>query len=352
MRRNLFATSAVVAVAIGVLTPVQSLAGPTALPGKTQGNGPCATSGNANSQIQSTKKVTKGCTSATAPDAPTNVVASVTSITSVSISFTPGNNNGAVITSYTISSVPSITVLYSGTSSPITVTGSFAQGQAYSFTITATNSAGTSSSSATSNSVTPYPGYAVGSAGPGGGIVYYVSPTEFSVPGAPCSPNCRYLEVAPPGWSGSLIDPLLPFALPAYQNSYVAATGLNIGSGFTNTQAIVNQNGECISVVECFYAAGAASAYRGGSQSDWYLPSPFESSRLAVVNYEIISIRGLLNLETPGDGYWNSWAGNPDAPDAATDTVFTLPPLTNNGYEGGYKSKSTPYFVRPIRAFS
>lgn len=61
MRKHLFATSTLIAIVIGVLTPVQTLAGPTALPGKTQGNGPCVTSGNTNSQIQSTKNSNKAC---------------------------------------------------------------------------------------------------------------------------------------------------------------------------------------------------------------------------------------------------------------------------------------------------
>jgi len=191
----------------------------------------------------------------------------------------------------------------------------------------------------------------VGSTGPGGGIIYYISTSDFAAPGAPCSPKCRYLEVAPANWSGALIDPLLPFAIPAFQETYVAATGTSIGTGYANTQAIVNQNGVCASVTECSYAAGAASAYRGGLKSDWYLPSHFESSTLARVNFDLDSIRPLLNLQTPGDGYWNSWAGNPGAPGAATDTVFTLLPESNNGYEGGYKSKSDLYYVRPVRAF-
>lgn len=348
MRRYLVAISAVAAIAIGVLSPVPSLAGPTASPGKSVGNGPCLTSGNANSQIQSTKNTNKACVAA--PATPNIGTATVVDANTVSLSFIPGSNNGSSITSYTITTSPSISLSYSGLTSPITVTGSFVQNQAYTFTITATNAAGTSSSSAASNSVTPNSIY-VGQTGPGGGIVYYVSPSYFSVPGAPCSPNCLYLEVAPSGWSGNPIDPLLPFALPAYQNTYVAANGVDIGTGYANTLAIVTQNGICNQVADCLYAAGAANAYRGGLKSDWYLPSQFESSRLAFVNFDFVTLRPRLQLETPGDGYWNSWAGNPDAPWAATDTVFTLLSGNNNGYEGGYKDKSTLYYVRPIRAF-
>ncbi|WP_445777224.1 Ig-like domain-containing protein [Shewanella sp.] len=71
-----------------------------------------------------------------------------------SVSFTaPANNGGSAITSYTVTSSPD-GLTATGTSSPLTVTG-LTNGTAYSFSVTATNSAGTSSSSSASNSVTP-----------------------------------------------------------------------------------------------------------------------------------------------------------------------------------------------------
>ena len=61
----------------------------------------------------------------------------------VSVSFTPpASNGGSAITGYTVTAQPgSITV--PGTSSPIVVAG-LANGQAYTFTVTATNAFGTS----------------------------------------------------------------------------------------------------------------------------------------------------------------------------------------------------------------
>jgi uncharacterized repeat protein (TIGR02059 family) len=90
-----------------------------------------------------------------APGAPTLGTATVTNATTVSIPFTAGAANGSAITSYTITSSPSLALSYSGTTSPFTVTGSFVEGQAYTFTMTATNGAGTSSPSSASNSITP-----------------------------------------------------------------------------------------------------------------------------------------------------------------------------------------------------
>lgn len=90
---------------------------------------------------------------ATAPGAPTNVTATG-GVNSASVAFSPpASNGGAPITGYTATSSPGG---HTGTStaSPITVSGLTA-GQAYTFTVVATNSAGTSPPSAASNAVTP-----------------------------------------------------------------------------------------------------------------------------------------------------------------------------------------------------
>jgi subtilase family serine protease len=67
--------------------------------------------------------------------------------------FTDTASNGSAITSYTVTSSPG-NFSATGTTSPITVTG-LQDGTAYTFTVTATNAAGTSSASASSGSVTP-----------------------------------------------------------------------------------------------------------------------------------------------------------------------------------------------------
>ena len=89
------------------------------------------------------------------------VVAGVPSIgtatagdTQATVSFTPpSNNGGAAITAYTVTSSPG-GLTASGAGSPLTVLG-LTNGMAYSFSVTATNSAGVSVSSSSSNSVTP-----------------------------------------------------------------------------------------------------------------------------------------------------------------------------------------------------
>lgn len=91
--------------------------------------------------------------SATAPGAPTGVSAQPFEA-SARVSFTaPASDGGAAITGYTVTASPG-GITATGSASPITVTG-LTNGTAYTFTVTATNSAGTGAASSASNSVTP-----------------------------------------------------------------------------------------------------------------------------------------------------------------------------------------------------
>lgn len=87
------------------------------------------------------------------PGAPTSAVATAGN-TSAQVSFTPPVvTGGAAITTYTVTSNPG-GFNGSGASSPVTVNG-LTHGVAYSFTVTATNSAGTSPASSASGTVIP-----------------------------------------------------------------------------------------------------------------------------------------------------------------------------------------------------
>ncbi len=92
----------------------------------------------------------------TVPGAPTGVTASAGD-GQASLSWTaPGNNGGAVITGYTVTSSPGSLHCTTTGSTSCTVTG-LTNGTAYTFTVTATNSQGTGPASAASTAVTPAP---------------------------------------------------------------------------------------------------------------------------------------------------------------------------------------------------
>ena len=89
----------------------------------------------------------------TVPSAPTGVVATGANA-SASVSFAaPASTGGAPITSYRVTASPG-GMTATGGSSPIPI-GGLTNGTSYTFSVTATNSAGTGPASAASNSVTP-----------------------------------------------------------------------------------------------------------------------------------------------------------------------------------------------------
>ena len=93
---------------------------------------------------------------ATSPSAPTIGTATTASATSATVTFTaPASNGGSAITSYTATSSPGgLTGTLAGATAGIITISGLTASTAYTFTVTATNSEGTSGASSASNSIT------------------------------------------------------------------------------------------------------------------------------------------------------------------------------------------------------
>ena len=103
---------------------------------------------------------------AVVPGAPTSTVA-IAGDTQASVAFVaPFNTGGTAITGYTVTVNPAHVVPVFGASSPIVVSG-LTNGQAYTFTVTAENVAGTGPASVASNSITPAAAQTITFATPG-----------------------------------------------------------------------------------------------------------------------------------------------------------------------------------------
>jgi hypothetical protein len=141
--------------------------------------------------------------------------------------------------------------------------------------------------------------YSIGATGPGGGKIFYYSAAGFncgptySATGSPTGGKCNYLEVAPRLWSGLLDDDGNPDVDTAYvwainSKKLLDVSGitnddladglprlaLEIGLGYKNSLDIIFQGNGATT------AAGAAQLYRGGTKSDWYLPTYSETNLL------------------------------------------------------------------------
>jgi uncharacterized repeat protein (TIGR02543 family) len=238
-----------------------------------------------------------------APSAPTLGTAAVTNATTVSLPFTAPAANGSAITSYTITSSPSLALTYSGTSSPFTVTGSFVQGQAYTFTMTATNGAGTSTPSSASNSVMPNNiftiTYAAGTSGSGSAPT---SPTTVAFGATFTTPANTYARTGYTfaGWSDGSATYAAAATYPATgtvsgnvtltatwsartdngitYNNQGATTAQSGGSTTYTTAAAINTIPTTAPLKDSFVFKGWYTSASGGTQvtdGSYTPPSPF-----------------------------------------------------------------------------
>jgi hypothetical protein len=174
------------------------------------------------------------------PDAPSGATASAGNA-SASVSFTPGFDEGAPVTGYTVTATDHTTPANggqsaSGASSPISVSG-LTNGDSYTFTVTATNANGTGTASAPSNSVTPstVPDAPTGVAATAGDQSASVSFTPGFDEGAPIT-----------GYTVTATDHTTPAnggQSASGASSPITVSGLTNGDSYTFTVSATNANG-------------------------------------------------------------------------------------------------------------
>ena len=260
----------------------------------------------------------------TIPDAPT-ISGVEPGSTEAIISFTaPSSDGGAAITSYTATSNPEAitgTVSQEG-SGDITVTG-LTNGTGYTFTVTATNTIGTSAASAASSSVVPVSPQ-VGDFYQGGVVFHLFVDGETG-----------YVSGETHGLIAAVEDQ--SSGIRWYNGSYVTtgAAATVIGTGSANTDAIISVQG----TTETSYAAGLARAYTGGEYTDWFLPSKDELNQMDINKSTLEDVSGFNAFINTY--YWSSTENDSD--DASMQFLF-------NGHQTNH-SKNYPSNVRAVRAF-
>jgi hypothetical protein len=188
---------------------------------------------------------------------------------------------------------------------------------------------------------TPEAAYKIGDIGPGGGVIFYVSETGFTVEGHSGgfeSYIAHYLEAAPAGTStiGQWGDPgtLIAGGITTFESN-AHADAAKIGNGRRDTAIIVeHMAGKSITGT----AAQICAALNVGGKDDWFLPSLGELALL-------YAHRRLEGIDiTPGaPSYWSSTQRS----NVQAWYVGFSSSATRAGNQKGYGMNN----VRAIRAF-
>lgn len=154
-----------------------------------------------------------------------------------------------------------------------------------------------------------------------GGIIFWINPNDNSK-GLVCAVSDQSSDI---DWNN-------------IGYTITGASGLTIGTGNSNTDSIIAEQG----ATETNYAAGLARAYNGGGYNDWFLPSRDELNQIYQNRLSIDDVA----LDNGGDSfnyYWY-WSSSEYSSSGAWALRF------GNG-SIDFKSKDLPFYVRAVRAF-
>jgi hypothetical protein len=227
----------------------------------------------------------------TTPGVPTSVTAQAGN-TQAQVNWTaPTDNGGVPITAYTVTSSPS-GLQCAWTSGPLEcVVSGLSNGQAYTFTVTATNAAGTSFSSGSSNSTTPraVPGPPTGltaTYGNGRARIAWAAPASTGG-----SPVISYTVTAAPGgrtcsWTSGQLE--------------CTITGLTNGIAYSFTAVATNGTGDSYSSERSAAiiprttpgAPGSASASAGNASATISWTDATSDGGVVITSYVVTAVPG------------------------------------------------------------
>ena len=177
--------------------------------------------------------------------------------------------------------------------------------------------------------------YQIGDIGPGGGIIFYHSPSGFNVIQADGSSKlCHYLEVSPTDLG------VTSWCSQRDWRNYCCniQTKKGLGYGKINTLGIINGNHQGgLTTKNC--AALACHRYSTGSTKDgeWFLPSKKELNLL----YKNLGKKVMASNTTGKSRYWSSSQGS---------SLYAWVQRFEDGYQVT-GIKDVPYSVRAVRDF-
>jgi hypothetical protein len=204
--------------------------------------------------------------------------------------------------------------------------------------------------------------YYVGGPGPGGGIIFYISPTDFDC-GPTLAAKCKYLEAAPTNWNGGVVNPYRTWASSTYATTVVnnatspqTATATAIGSGYQNTRAIILQGN-----TDTATSAAALADYYTNSNTgvaDWYLGSKDEVTQMCkwvrnrpwVSDATACSTSGSLNTG-PGAAGFTTWNWSSSESTGVYKPNPWIASFNGGSWYENYGKRETDTTFRPIRAF-
>jgi predicted transcriptional regulator len=241
------------------------------------------------------------------PDAPTDISA-VAGIRQASVSFTASSGYEFPVTNYTVISSPG-NVTQTGTSSPINING-LEPGTTYTFTVTATSAAGTSTPSVASNQV----------------VIPNV-PSQPAKPTAVAGNAQATVSFVPPSDGGSTITSYTINASPGDIKAYgssspIVVNGLNIGTAYRFEVSASNAVGtgpysELSDSVTTFALPGqptGVTAVRGVREATVSFVAPTSDGGTPITGYIVTS----------------SSPGNPVRTAFGTASPITITELENN----------------------